>query len=109
MALDLNALAGKTAITNVSFMGQTALIHYNPSVLTASALTKAQSGGDDAFVEVFVDLVKDWDVKRGTKKVPLTKAGLSSVPITLLKAIFKGIATDGGSGSEEEGKTSSAG
>lgn len=109
MALDLNALAGKTAITSVDFMGQSALIHYNPTVLTAENLSKAQSGGDESFVEVFQDLVKDWDVKRGTKKVPLTKAGLQSVPITLLKAIFRALASDGGTGDVEEGKNSSAG
>lgn len=108
MALDLNSLAAKTATTVVEFMGQSTTVTFNPTVLTAANITKAQSGGDDAFVEVFTELVKDWDVKRGTKKVPLTKNGLNSVPIPLLKAIFRSTAQSNG-GSEEEGKNSSAG
>jgi hypothetical protein len=109
MALDLTSLAAKTHTIPVEFMGQTALVTYNPAVLTSANITKAQSGKDEDFIAVFTDLVKDWDVKKGAKKVPLTAKGLSEVPIPLLKAIFRGTAISGGTGSEEEGKNSSAG
>lgn len=106
MALDLNALAGKTAVTNVSFLGQSTKVTYDPTVLTADALNKAQTS-DEEFMPFFLTLVKAWDVTRGKGKVPLTKAGISSVPLVLLQAIFKTIMTE--ASDPTSGKASSDG
>lgn len=108
MGLDLNTIATKTAITKVDFMGQSALVTYNPSLLTQENILKAQTG-DSGFVEFFTELVKDWDVKRGPKKVPITQKGLETIPLPFLKAVFRTIMKTGSHGDEEEGKASSAG
>lgn len=107
MGLDLNAVATKTAVATVDYMGQSASVIYNPSLLTSENIGKAK-GGDDGFVEFFTELVKDWDVKRGPKKVPLTRKGLEGIPLPLLRAIFGAIMSSGG-GTESEGKASSDG
>lgn len=108
MGFDLNALAAKTAVVTVTFMGQTATVMYNPSLLTQENITTAQQGGDQAFVGFFTELVKDWDVKRGTKKVPLTETGLKGVPIPFLKSVFTAIYLDARA-DPEAGKPSSDG
>lgn len=107
MALDIAQLAGKTAVIDVPFMGQTTKVTYNPSVLTQEALIKAQSGTDEGFIEFFISMVKAWDVTKGKNKVPLTKNGLQTVPLILLRAIFMAIMSEAGSG--ETGKASNAG
>lgn len=105
MALDLNSLAGKTAVTTVEFLGQSAVITYNPVTLTADNFAKSQKG-DDSFTEFFAELVTDWDVKRGAKKVPLTVAGLRGVPLQFLRAVFAQIMSEK-AGDSDEGKASS--
>lgn len=107
MALNLDALAGKTASTTVEFMGQSAVVKYDPSALTAEAYNGMQKS-DSEFIVFFSALVKDWDVKKGTKKVPITKAGLNGVPLQFLRACFAQIMRDG-LGDVEEGKASSGG
>lgn len=108
MALDLNAIATQNRGLKVDFMGHNATVLYNPSALTAEAIAKSKTG-DAAFSEFFCELVKDWDVKRGTKKVPLNQKGLEGVPVPLLKAIFTGILRDGTAADTDEGKVSSDG
>lgn len=108
MALNLNSLAGKVATTDVSFMGQTAKVSYDPTYITKETLTRATSESDDAFLVMFATLVKNWDVTKGTKKVPLTTAGLAGVPLVFLRAVFHQIMSDAGSGAIDEGKASSA-
>ena len=107
MALDIQQLAGKTAVIDVPFMGQSTRVTYNPSVLTQEALIKAQDGTDEGFIEFFTTLVKAWDVTKGKNKVPLTKNGLTTVPLILLRAIFMAIMGEAGNG--EAGKASNAG
>jgi hypothetical protein len=108
VAFDLNALATKTAICKVEFMGQSALVTYNPSILTANNIATARKVGDEGFVNFFSELVTDWDVKRGTKKVPINMKGLTALPMPLLKAIFVEIMGHSGK-DDEEGKASSGG
>lgn len=108
MGFDLNALAAKAVTTPVDFMGLTATVTFNPSVLTADRVMLAQKS-DKGFVEVFTDLVTDWDVKRGPKKVPITEKGLMSVPLPFLKAVFSTIMRYNQTGDAEAGKASSAG
>jgi hypothetical protein len=103
MSLDLNALASRT----VDFMGQSAKITYNPSVLTSANFNRTKQG-DEEFAAFFTELVTDWDVKRGAKKVPLTLVGLQGVPILFLKAVFQQI-MQLKDGDVEEGKASNAG
>lgn len=107
MAFDLNTLAGEKSTVAVHFMGQTAKVTYNPAMMTASNHTKAVSGTDEAFAEVFTGIVTDWDVKKGGRKVPLTVAGLSEVPLPFIRAVYKALMNDSDDGGEE-GKASSA-
>lgn len=107
MALNLTSLAGKTQTIDVKFMGQTCKVTFDPTVLTAANLTKAQNGEEDEFVEFFTACVKSWDVTKGTKKVPLTQKALQEVPLVLLRAIFMAIMADAGADVDEQGKASS--
>lgn len=107
MALNLDAVASKTATVTVDYMGQSALITYNPSVLTQENITRAQKG-DEQFVDVFVSLIRDWDVKRGTRKVPISMKGLVGIPLPFLRAVFRAVMRDTAGGTEE-GNSSSGG
>ena len=108
MALDLNAIATKRAAVTVNFMGQSAVVKYNPSLLTQSMVDEFRQGGDEDFLKSFCKVVVDWDVKKGTKKVPLTVAGLKDVPILFMRAVYKQIMADD-SEVDEQGKDSSSG
>lgn len=107
MGFDLNALAGKTAQVQVHFMGHTAIVTYDPSFLTADTMRKAGSNDDGIFGEFMTGLIKDWDLTKGKRKVPITPAGLSTVPIVFLRAVYQTVLRD--SGDDSEGKASNAG
>ena len=108
MALNLNSLANKTAKVDVPFMGEVAKVTYDPSYITRDTLTEATTKSDEAFLEMFCTLVKDWDVTKGKTKVPLTVKALSSVPLVFLRAVFQTIMAEAGDGAaDEEGKGSS--
>lgn len=107
MALDLSAIATKSAVATVEFMGQTATVLYNPSLLTEENVSKAQNS-EEEFIAFFTDVVKDWDIKRGPKKVPITEKSLRSLPLPLLRAIFRTVLSSSGA-EEQEGKNSSVG
>lgn len=110
MVINLTTLSGKLASTSVEFMGQTCKVLYDPLVITNEWVTKSQTGTDEAFVESFISVVKSWDVMRTAgKKVPLTQAGLNSVPLPLLKLIYSAIVYGEISEVEEQGKASSDG
>lgn len=94
MALDLNAVAVKRAKTTVNFLGESADITYNPSILTQEKVLTLRGGNDEDFFKVFCEIVVDWDVKKGTRKVPLTPAGLKAVPIIFLRACVKAVTED---------------
>lgn len=108
MGINLSTLAGKLAKTSVEFMGHTINITYDPTYLTQESMAKMQAGGDDAFIEFFTSLVKNWDVTKGNKKVPITANGLAGVPLLMLRAIYHGVMSQS-DGDLEEGKASSAG
>ena len=106
MGFDLAALAGNNAVTTVDFLGQSAQVTYDPNILTQKRITNGE-GGDDAFVILFAELVKAWDVTHAKKKVPLTIAALQGVPMPFLRTVFIHIMREAGSG--ESGKASSVG
>lgn len=103
MAINLSTLAGKLARIEVPFMGQTCKVTYDPMVLTQERINAIKT--DAEFADMFCDLVKSWDVMKGNKKVPLTKNGVNSVPMILVKAIYAAIQVDG-QGDPDEGKDS---
>lgn len=105
MALNLTTLAGKLGKTEVPFMGQTCKITYDPMVLTQERLAVAMQGTDDEFIDFFCEVIKNWDVTRSAKKVPLTPAGVKGVPMLLLKAIYNHVLSMG-EGDYDEGKAS---
>lgn len=108
MALNLTTLAGKLASVSVEFMGQSTKVTYDPMAITAENIAKAQMGGDDEFVDFFCKVVKNWDVTKGQKKVPITQKGLEGVPLPLLRAVYYTVLSDS-SDNAESGKASSAG
>lgn len=106
MGFDLSALVGKNAVTTVDFLGQSAVVTYDPNILTSDRLTKSDLG-DSSFMELFVELVKDWDVTKAKRKVPITVKGIGGVPMPFLRAVFIHIMREAGAG--ESGKASNAG
>ena len=106
MGFDLAALVGKNATTTVDFLGQSAVVTYDPNILTSDRLTQSDMG-DSAFMDLFSDLVKDWDVTKAKRKVPITPKGLGAVPMPFLRAVFIHIMREAGAG--ESGKASNAG
>ena len=110
MVINLNTLSGKFAKVHVEFMGQSCTVLYDPLKITSEWVTKSQSGSDDDFVLAFCEIVKSWDVNRAVgKKVPLTKAGLQTVPLPLLKAIYAALVYGEADEVAEQGKDSSDG
>lgn len=103
MGLDLSSVTLGKAETFVEFMGETAKVTYNPLILTADRLMKMDEPTDDGspdagFLAFFSELVLDWDVKKGGKKVPLTPKALGGVPLVLLRTIFTHVMREAGSG-----------
>lgn len=107
MAIDIGNIIGKTTTVEVEHLGEKAVITYDPSALTQSAMQAGIGGTNEEFSEFFIVLVKDWDLLMDGAKVPLTKEGLESIPIFFLRIIFKAIMTEAASG--EQGKAFSSG
>lgn len=106
MGLDLNNAASNTAVADVTFVGQTVKVTYRPMVLTTERLENLDKpvkgrSSEDVFVEFFLELVADWDVRRGAKKVPLTTNSLKAVPLMLLRAVYLQVMREAGSGEAE--------
>lgn len=93
MAFNLSALAGQTVPAEIVFMGQTAKITYDPTVITTETLTKADQS-DTEFFGLFCDLVKTWDVTKAGKKVPITPKTLNDMPLVFLRAVFRAVLND---------------
>lgn len=107
MGLDLNSATSNKATMDVSFVGQTVKVTYRPLVLTTERLENLEAKptegrtSESMFLEFFLELVADWDVRRGAKKVPLTTAALKTVPLMLLRAIYLQVMREAGSGEAE--------
>lgn len=87
MGFDVDSLVGKTVETTVEIGSESAVISYDPNVLTKARVLAADNG-DEEFLDFFCALVKDWDVTQGGAKVPLKPASLEPLPIILLRRIF---------------------
>lgn len=106
MGFDIGSLVGKAVETTYELAGESAVITYDPNVLTQERIEKAE-GGDQTFMEFFCDLVVDWEVTNGGAKVPLKPDALKVVPLAVLRGIFWHILRESSSG--ELGKVSSVG
>lgn len=96
MGIDLTDIAADTATATVTFGEHTAKVKYHPGLLTTesiAAMNRVQN--TDQFMQFLSDLIEDWDIKRGNKKVPTTPTGIASVPVPVLKAVVQGIVNDG--------------
>lgn len=108
MVINLTTLTGKLATVHVEFMGQSTKVMYDPLRITQASITKSQES-DELFAETFTEVIRSWDVQRSGKKVPLTLAGLTNVPLPLLKAIYSAVFFGTVGEIEAEGKASSDG
>lgn len=95
MPIDLKDVASDTATTTVDWSGQSADITYYPNIVTTEMVQKVQATEDvDEMAEFMARCIKDWDIKTGTKKVPVTAESFKALPISLVRAIFYAIAQD---------------
>ncbi len=106
MGIDLDNLATDQAVAAFTFMGQDAKVTYRPLAITTEALENIDKQADkdnaDGFIEFIVDTVVDLDIKNGKKKVPINAQSLKSLPLLLLRAVYRGIMADNGPGSAGE-------
>jgi hypothetical protein len=109
MAINLASLHGKLAKVTVEYMGQKALVQYDPQILTSQWMADVQRG-DEEFSKGFSQLVKSWDVQSAPgKKIPITLNGLKSVPLPLLRAVYNEIVFGATTEATDQGKVSSDG
>jgi len=98
MGINLNQLALDTAACVVEFQGYEANVTYRPNVLTPSRVMKMMevAGEDDLgqIISFLVEIIDDWDVTRGKRKVPITEEGLKDVPFVFLKKVLFTIMED---------------
>lgn len=95
MPIDLLNITADKAVTTVDFGGGTAKITYRPTVITQEQLEKLDTE-DDGTIQFLIAAVSDWDIKRGTKKVPLKLNELKTLPLPLLRAVALAILRDRG-------------
>lgn len=95
MTINLSSVSLDKAETEVAYGGQTAKLIYKPGAVTREALERMdhQTDGDLVFLK---ETLIDWDVKKGTKKVPITEASLKSLPMPFLRATIYAILGDRG-------------
>ena len=108
MVINLTTLQGKAANLVVEYMGQSCKVVYDPSKLTGEWVTRSK-GSDEDFAICFAEIIRSWDIQKSGKKVPITKAGLSSIPVPLLRAVYDAIVYGDAKDIEEQGKVSSDG
>jgi hypothetical protein len=97
MAIDLSNISVDKAVTTVAFGGQTAKITYRPTVITQETLDNLDSE-DDGTIKFILACITDWDIKRGSKKVPLNVKELKTLPLPLLRGVALAILRDRGDG-----------
>jgi hypothetical protein len=104
MGLDLNSLASNTATVEFEVMGQTGHLTYRPSVVTTERVEgidqRAKADSPEGLYSFFLDVIVDWDVMTGSRKVPLTAKGIGSLPVVLHRAMFLAILRDAGQGGQ---------
>lgn len=102
MAINLNQLALDTATVEVEFQGHTADVTYRPAAITTNRLSELQRSAvdddTDAITEFLVDVLEDWDVKRGSKKVPIDVENMGIIPMVFLRSIMFAIMEDSSAG-----------
>ena len=108
MVINLTTLQGKAAKVVVEYMGQACNVVYDPTKLTGEWVQRSK-GSDEDFAVCFSEIIRSWDIQKSGKKVPLTKAGLSSIPVPLLRAVYDAMVFGSAKNVEEEGKASSDG
>lgn len=103
MPIDLDSIESDIATCPVVYGGMDAKVQYRPSVLTPKAMAQfdnAKSYDEIADFICGVDttpgLIVDWDIKRTKKKVPVTAAGMSDIPLGLLRAVIEACMDDQG-------------
>ena len=103
MGLDLNNLADNTARVEFEIMGETGFVVYRPMLVTEErirAIEVKAKADESPFAEFFTEVLADWDVMYGSKKVPINVKGISGLPLPLLRAIYVAILRDTGTGGQ---------
>lgn len=91
--MDLNAIASKTATTEVPFLGETVRLDYRPALLTRDRLAAldAENVDEDTAATFLCDVLAGWDLTNDGEPLPITVEGLGKVPFPLLKEMMKGL------------------
>ena len=101
MPINLTAVMANTKTIQFEYEGQTMPLTYKPATLTAKFLSDLQDGQTaNALSEGFCELVTDWDLRNGTKKLDITPENVASLPIQMLRQMIQGIVADGEVGKE---------
>ena len=108
MVINLTTLQGKAAKAVVEYMGQSCTVIYDPTKLTGEWVQRSK-GSDEDFSQCFAEIIRSWDIQKSGKKVPLTKSGLSTIPVPLLRAVYDAMVFGSATNIEDEGKASSDG
>lgn len=105
MGFDVQQLVNKSVEIEIEIAGEKGVVHYDPTVITKARIESAEQG-DEEFLDLFIALVRDWDVTDGGKTVPLTREALSPLPVILLRSVFMQILRESSAG--QMGKVSPA-
>ena len=110
MPLQISDLGKERRTFTWEYLGEEVNVTYNIYQFTPEMEDDILSRRDDdemagLLVDNLLSIVIDWDVMDGDHKVPLTKEGLSIVPIRLMSDLMQAIGEDAG-GDDEEGKAS---
>lgn len=94
MAINLTNLAANKATKTVHFGGESMDVVYRPALITQERIEAVT--GDNAVVDFLLDVLVSWDIRQGTKKMPLNKASITKLPFELVGVIFNQLVTAGG-------------
>lgn len=94
MAITLSSVKMDTASVDVEFGGETATIIYKPLQITQEKMEMMDKEVDGS-QRFLCEVVKSWDVLYSPKKkVPLTLAGLRSLPLPFIQKCVLAILGD---------------
>lgn len=93
MSINLDNLALNKATTEVTYGGQSMTITFRPAATTQNRMDAINT--DDEIIGFVKEALVAWDIKQGTKKLPLTEKSLRDLPFALVGVIFRAIIAGG--------------
>lgn len=94
MAINLSNVLANKATKTIEYGGESCEIVYRPGMVTQERL---DSVNNDAEIVTYVtEVLVSWDIRNGTKKLPISEASLNKLPFDLVTLIFRSIISAGG-------------